>query len=58
MSERDDQDKPETAVEELLHEAEEAARRTTGSPGSRRRRSGEGEAITPNTEAQEQSRGE
>ncbi|MFI5567167.1 hypothetical protein ACIA6T_07325 [Streptomyces sp. NPDC051740] len=58
MSERDDHKKPETAVDEVLHEVEEAGRRPGDSPGRRRHRGEAGEAITPNTEAQEESRGD
>jgi hypothetical protein len=58
VSERDDREKPETAVEEVLREVEEAERRTED-PAERRRHRGEaGDAITPNTEAQEESRGD
>ncbi|KES08250.1 hypothetical protein BU52_04305 [Streptomyces toyocaensis] len=58
MSRQDDGKKPETAVEEVLSEAEEAARRTHDSPDSRRHRGEAGEAITPNARAQEESEGE
>ncbi|MEW2623843.1 hypothetical protein [Streptomyces sp. NPDC048106] len=50
----DGKKRPETALEEVLHEAEEAE--TRGEKGH-----GEGEAadaITPNTGAQEQSQGD
>lgn len=57
MSERDDREKPETAVEEVLREVEEAERRSEDAAG-RRRRGEAGDAITPNSEAQEESRGE
>ncbi|MFI9824845.1 hypothetical protein ACIHFC_30980 [Streptomyces sp. NPDC052013] len=56
MSENDDRKQPETAVEEVLREVEEAERRTRDSEEQRRRRGEAGEAITPNTDAQEQSR--
>lgn len=58
MSERDDRKKPETAVEEVLREVEEAGRRLEDSSGRRRHRGEAGEAITPNAEAQEESRGD
>jgi hypothetical protein len=46
---------PDTALDEVLHEAEEAETRVTD-PGKRRRRRGEaGDAITPNERAQEES---
>ncbi|SFY48513.1 hypothetical protein [Streptomyces sp. F-1] len=48
------QERPETALGEVLHEAEEAERR-----GETDRGRGEaGDAITPNTGAQEQSKGD
>ncbi|MFF5402849.1 hypothetical protein ACFY8K_01745 [Streptomyces misionensis] len=48
------QERPETALGEVLHEAEEAERR-----GEKDRDRGEaGDAITPNTGAQEQSKGD
>ncbi|WP_163010603.1 hypothetical protein [Streptomyces dangxiongensis] len=48
------EEKPETAVEEVLREVEEAEKRQ-GDEGA----SGEaGDAITPNTGAQEQAHGE
>ncbi|MEV8592666.1 hypothetical protein [Streptomyces sp. NPDC052012] len=56
MSENDDRKQPETAVEEVLREVEEAERRTRDSEEQRRRRGEAGEAVTPNTDAQEQSR--
>jgi hypothetical protein len=58
VSERDDHKKPETAVEEVLREVEEAERRGEDSPARRRHRGEAGEAITPNTGAQEESRGD
>ncbi|MEU9356402.1 hypothetical protein AB0D65_36790 [Streptomyces griseoloalbus] len=60
MSEHDEQDEreePGTAVEEVLREVEEAERRAQDS-AERRRRGEAGDAITPNTEAQEQSHGD
>lgn len=51
------QEHPETALEEVTEEVAEAGRRVRESPGERRR--GEaGEAITPNQQAQEESRGD
>ncbi|TWV55466.1 hypothetical protein FRZ03_07060 [Streptomyces misionensis] len=48
------EERPETALGEVLHEAEEAERR-----GEKDRGKGEaGDAITPNAGAQEQSRGD
>lgn len=56
MSEK--KQKPETAVEEALHEFENAERRTHDSADQRKHRGEAGEAITPNTGAQEESEGE
>lgn len=53
----DDREKPRTAAEEVLHEAEEAGRRTHDSAEQRRHRGEAGDAVTPNTQAQEESRG-
>ena len=50
-------DRPETALEEVLHEVEEAERRTTV-PGQGSQGGEAAEAITPNTRAQEESRGD
>ncbi|GAA3494880.1 hypothetical protein GCM10019016_019800 [Streptomyces prasinosporus] len=58
MSEHDDRKEPETAVEEVLREVEEAERRTREDSAGRRHRGEAGEAITPNTGAQEESRGD
>ena len=52
------QDKPRTALDEALQEMSDAAHRTRDSAGRRRRRGEAGEAITPNTRAQEESEGE
>lgn len=56
--------RPRTALGEVLAEAEDAERRTTGSgrraagSGGRRHRDGEaGEAVTPNADAQERASG-
>lgn len=49
-------DRPETALEQVLHEAEEAETRVTDSARQRRHRGEAGEAITPNDRAQEESR--
>ncbi|KOU61847.1 hypothetical protein ADK57_26945 [Streptomyces sp. MMG1533] len=48
---------PETALEEVLREVEEAETRAQESAG-RRRRGEAAEAITPNTRAQEESGGD
>lgn len=58
VSERNDREKPETAAEEVLHEVGEAGRRTRDSGGERHHRGGAGDAVTPSTEAQEESRGD
>jgi hypothetical protein len=50
--------KPETALEEVLREIENAENRTQDSAGQRRHRGEAGEAITPNTRAQEESQGD
>ncbi|MDG9719477.1 hypothetical protein [Streptomyces sp. DH24] len=52
------EEQPNTALEEVLAEVEEAERRTTETDRQRRRRGEAGEAITPNTGAQEQSSGD
>jgi hypothetical protein len=49
---------PETALEEVLSEIEDAETRTRDSDEQRRRRGEAGEAITPNTRAEEESKGE
>ncbi|MFF0160873.1 hypothetical protein ACFYRY_25555 [Streptomyces sp. NPDC005263] len=49
---------PETALEEVLREIEDAETRTGESDERRSRRGEAGEAITPNTRAQEESEGE
>ncbi|GAA2387462.1 hypothetical protein [Streptomyces coeruleofuscus] len=48
----------ETALEEVLREIEDAENRTQDSAGQRRHRGEAGEAITPNTRAQEESHGD
>ncbi|CAL9346791.1 hypothetical protein OOK44_30675 [Streptomyces cellulosae] len=59
MSEHDETPKhTESAVEEVLREVEEAERRTEESDEDRRHQGEAGEAITPNTQAQEESQGE
>ncbi|MCP9989506.1 MULTISPECIES: hypothetical protein [Streptomyces] len=59
MSEHDDTPKQsESALEEVLREVEDAERRTQDTDEDRRHRGEAGEAITPNTEAQEESSGE
>ncbi len=49
---------PETAREEVLREIEDAENRTQDSTEQRRHRGEAGEAITPNTGAQEESHGD
>ncbi|MFJ8463321.1 hypothetical protein [Streptomyces swartbergensis] len=49
---------PETALEEVLREIEDAEKRTQGSAEQRHHRGEAGEAITPNTRAQEESQGD
>ncbi|WP_431990151.1 hypothetical protein [Streptomyces albogriseolus] len=59
MSEHDDTPKQsESALEEVLREVENAERRTRDTDEDRRHRGEAGDAITPNTEAQEESSGE
>ncbi|MYW50758.1 hypothetical protein GTY64_04605 [Streptomyces sp. SID8376] len=59
MPEHDETPKhTESAVEEVLREVEEAERRTEESDEDRRHQGEAGEAITPNTQAQEESQGE
>ncbi|CAM5302071.1 hypothetical protein GCM10010261_36530 [Streptomyces pilosus] len=58
VSEHDDREKPGTAAEEVLHEVEEAGHRTRDPGGAGDRRGEAGDAVTPNTEAQEESRGD
>lgn len=58
MSEHDDTPKQsESALEEVLREVEDAERRTRDTDEDRRHHGEAGEAITPNTEAQEESSG-
>ncbi|WP_030247708.1 MULTISPECIES: hypothetical protein [unclassified Streptomyces] len=49
---------PETALGEVLREIEDAENRTRDTAEQRRHRGEAGEAITPNTRAQEESEGE
>ncbi|WP_411147787.1 hypothetical protein [Streptomyces sp. A30] len=51
-------DGPETALEEVLSEIEDAETRTRDSAEQRRHRGEASEAITPNTRAQEESEGD
>jgi hypothetical protein len=53
---RDHGDKPDTSLEEVLHEIEEAGTHPTDSDRRRGRRGEAGDAITPNQRAQEESR--
>ena len=50
--------KPETALEEVLREVEDAETRDPESEKDRRHRGEAGDATSPNTGAQEESRGE
>ncbi|MEU9592774.1 hypothetical protein ACGF7W_28660 [Streptomyces sp. NPDC048219] len=52
--ERDDK-KPETAIEEVMREIEEAETRDAESAKERRHRGEAGDATSPNVEAQEES---
>ncbi|AIS01943.1 hypothetical protein [Streptomyces glaucescens] len=51
-------EQPETAFEEVLQEILDEERRVRDTDEQRRRRGEAGEAITPNTRAQEESEGE
>ncbi|MGA5360143.1 hypothetical protein [Streptomyces purpurascens] len=51
-------ERPETALEEVLREIEDAENRTEDSAGQRRHRGEAGDAITPSERAQEESGGE
>ncbi|WP_371574008.1 hypothetical protein [Streptomyces sp. NBC_01314] len=55
QDERNPDDKPDTALNEILHEAERTETRVTDSEQRRRRRGEAGDAITPNERAQEES---
>jgi hypothetical protein len=52
------EESPETAREEVLREIRDAERRTREDEEERRHRGEAGEAITPNTQAQEESHGD
>jgi hypothetical protein len=52
------EERPETAREEVLREIRDAERRTREEDDERGGRGEAGEAITPNTQAQEESHGE
>ncbi|MFE7938105.1 hypothetical protein ACFU46_12175 [Streptomyces griseoincarnatus] len=59
MSEHDETPKPsDSALDEVLREVEDAERRAQESDEDRRHHGEAGEAITPNTQAQEESEGE
>ncbi|MFF5839871.1 hypothetical protein ACIP4T_10255 [Streptomyces massasporeus] len=49
---------PETALEEVLREVEDAENRTRDSAERRRHRGEAGEAVSPNPRAQEESEGD
>ncbi|MGN9762307.1 hypothetical protein [Streptomyces sp. SD31] len=55
---KDHEEHPETAFEEVIDEITDAERRTRDSAEQRRHRGEAGDAITPNTRAQEESEGE
>ncbi|MFJ6527494.1 hypothetical protein ACIQMZ_19695 [Streptomyces longwoodensis] len=62
-TDREQSSEPETAVQEVMREVEDAETRVTDDRhGARRAGDGDtgeaGEAITPNTRAQEESQGE
>lgn len=49
---------PETAFEEVMREVEDAETRSPDDAEERRHRGEAGEAVTPNTRAQEESQGD
>lgn len=53
-----DREKPETAIEAVLREVEEAETRSPESEEARRHRGEAGDALTANLRAQEESRGD
>ncbi|MET9764862.1 hypothetical protein ABZ016_38300 [Streptomyces sp. NPDC006372] len=55
---RDHSEQPETALEEVLREVEDAENHTQDTAEQRRHRGEAGDATTPNTRAQEESEGE
>ncbi|MDO0909593.1 hypothetical protein QQM39_01565 [Streptomyces sp. DT2A-34] len=55
---KEHEEHPETAFEEVIDEIADAEHRTRDSAEQRRRRGEAGDAITPNTRAQEESEGE
>ncbi|MFI1372121.1 hypothetical protein ACH4UY_08935 [Streptomyces longwoodensis] len=63
-TDREQSREPETAVQEVMREVEDAETRVTDDDRHGTRRAGDGdtgeagEAITPNTRAQEESQGE
>ncbi|AYC36717.1 hypothetical protein [Streptomyces griseorubiginosus] len=56
MSEK--KQKPDTALDEVVREVEDAEKRTHESDDKRGHRGEAGDALSPNTDAQEQSEGE
>ncbi|MEU6807957.1 hypothetical protein ABZ920_02860 [Streptomyces sp. NPDC046831] len=52
------EDRPETAIEEVLREVEEAEKKHVDDSEDPRHAGEDGEAITTNTRAQEESQGE
>ncbi|GGL63636.1 hypothetical protein GCM10010129_04150 [Streptomyces fumigatiscleroticus] len=55
---RGDGGTPETAIEEVLHEVEQAEKRIRDSDEQRRHRGEAGDAITTNVRAEEESGGD
>ncbi|MEU1854130.1 hypothetical protein ABZ499_33960 [Streptomyces sp. NPDC019990] len=51
-------ERPETALGEVLREIEEAENRTRDTAGQRRHQGEAADAVTPNTRAQEESEGD
>ncbi|MFF7047524.1 hypothetical protein ACFY94_04030 [Streptomyces griseorubiginosus] len=56
MSEK--KQKPDSALDEVVREVEDAEKRTHEPDGKRAQRGEAGDALTPNTRAQEESEGE
>jgi hypothetical protein len=50
--------KPDTALDEVAREVEDAEQRTRASEDKRAHQGAAGDALTPNTHAQEESEGE
>jgi hypothetical protein len=58
VPEKKQKQKPDTALDEVLHEVEDAEKRVRDSDGERAHKGEAGDATTPNQHAQEESAGE